>query len=187
MVFRILLITSLLFFSNELFSQDNKSDKILNLEVKLDSIVKLVMLNKQELEPRYYAHYSVTNTSKDTIVFISNSCPSANKYSMELNGCLYLFNSNVLCTMNSLTFDTIAPAKSIQISDILHSNSDIKFSDTEILTFSIPLKEWDSGEIQVNGLANESNNITFNGKAKLISKYIDNKKKKNRQTIAEKS
>jgi hypothetical protein len=187
MNYGILLITSLLFLSNELLSQDKKPDKISKLEVKLDSIVKLVMSNKQELEPRYYAHYSLTNTSKDPIVFVSNSCPSANKYSIEINGCLYSFNSNVLCTMNSFTFDTIAPAKSIQISDILHSNAEIKFSENEILTFSIPLKEWESGEIQVNGLANDSNNITFIGKAKLISKYVDNKKKKKRQTIAEKS
>ncbi len=174
MNYGILLIASLLFFSNELLSQDKKLDKISKVEVKLDSIVKIVMSYKQGLDTWFYAHYSLTNTSKDTIVFVSNSCPSANKYSMELNGCVYTFNTGVCCTINAFTFDTIAPAKSIQISDILHVNSDIKFSDTEILSFSIPLIEWDSGEIQVNGSAHESNKITFTGKTRLS---IKNEKK----------
>jgi len=178
MLIKIFITISLLCFSEKHVYQDFKSEKTSNLIVKLDSIEKIITENKLGVDSSFYAHYSLTNASKDTIVFVTNSCPSLNTYSIELNGFQSIFNSNVNCSFNAFTFDTIAPAQSIHISDVLLTNSDIKFNDTEVLTFSIPFVQWDNGEIQVNGSAEASDKITYTGKTKLITKYINNKKKK---------
>jgi len=171
MLYRILIITSLLCFSKELLSQDFKSDNISKIDVKLDSIEKIITVNKWGVDSIFYAHYSLTNTSEDTIVFITNSCPSLNAYSIEINDSLHIFNSNVNCSFNAFTINTIAPAKYIHISDLLLTNSDIKFNDTQVLTFSIPAVQWDNGEIQVNGSVKAANKITFTGKTKLTTKH----------------
>lgn len=151
---------------------------ISNLVIELDSVEKIVTTNKWGVDSSLYAHYSLTNKSDDTIVFVTNSCPSLNKYSLEINDSSYVFNSKVNCSFNAFTFDTLTPGETIQISDLLLTNTVIPFDNTQTLIFSIPIVKWKNGEYQVNGSIKEAQQITFVGTTKFTIKNIDTKKKK---------
>ncbi|MCT4560872.1 MAG: hypothetical protein N4A41_05795, partial [Crocinitomicaceae bacterium] len=184
MLFRIFIFSSLLCSAGSLLSQELKPNTSSNIGVTLDSINKEVLQHKKAIFISYRAYYTLKNKSNDTIVFVTNSCPSINKYTLEINDSLYLFNRNVNCSFNAFRFDTIAPSESIHISVLLLTDLDIEFNEDQVLTFSIPIVVGDNGEVHVNGAGKEGYLIHFTGKAKLNIEYSNLKNKKKRQSKA---
>jgi hypothetical protein len=140
-----------------------------------------VTVNKWGTDSSYYLYYTVTNLSKDTLTYITNSCFYYNHYSLKVGQFEFDLNPSGGCLFNETTPHSLAPGESFSESEwitAINLNTLIKGEWT--VTLSVPLVKDGEKTYRVDGrtfVENEEYCI-FTKQTKIIETLIYNKKQK---------
>ncbi len=165
-------------FTNAFTQVSNNNAKF---ELHLDSIERKVILNKWGTDSSYYLHYSVTNISEDTLIYLTNSCFYYNHYSLKVGTQLFDLNQSGGCYCNVTTLHLLPSGVSFKKSELFTSNSLNSLATGEWnVCLSIPLVRDTEKIYRVDGRTFVKNEeyIIFDEQTKIIETYIDNRRLK---------
>ena len=150
-------------------------------ELKVDSIEQKIIGNRWATDTSYYLHYQVKNISTDTLTYISNTCFYYNHSSLVLGGLLFELNLKGGCYMNSYNVYQIAPNESFSEAQWITAGNLNKLNNGESkASFSVRIVKDDDNTYRVDGrdFGENKQYLNFSGKIKVITKLINNKRKK---------
>jgi len=181
------IILFILITSSSAFTQVSNSTTHVNtkFEIHLDSIERKVTANKWGTDSSYYLHYTVTNISKDTLTYVTNSCFYYNHFSLKVGQLEYDLNPSGGCLFNETTPHALAPGESFNKSEwITATNLNTLTRGEWSVTLSIPLVKDDEKTYRVDGRTFVENEeyLIFVNQTKIIETYINNRKRKKNNT-----
>lgn len=149
---------------------DMKINEILRLEV--DSFT----LGKVDIKGNRFTgflHYTVTNISDDTLMYLTNSCPSYNQYIFEMSDTIYYPNSfryGTRCLFNSGVVYELLPNQSFSETEAMYENFSSLKLDMTSLKLTIPIDAEFPYKFKVGGYGTYSNveELTFEGEILII-------------------
>jgi hypothetical protein len=146
------------------------------LNLKLDSIEKRIELRNGGKNTYYFFHYSITNTSKDTITYSTNSCPSYNQFQLNTSNNFYFLNYGVCCSFNIITQHLILPNETISFTEYGSIYSLLQLKQDELVFFKIPLEFEGVNKYRINGYnENDKLGLTYIGTTKFIIHTVNEK------------
>ena len=182
MRYHFILLFTLIAYSGA-FTQVNNSITHVNtkFEIHLDSIERKVTVNKWGTDSSYYLHYTVTNISKDTLTYVTNSCFYYNHYSLKVGQLEFDLNPSGGCPFNETIPHFLAPRESFNESEwIKATNLNTLTKGEWSITLSIPLLKNDEKTYRVDGRTFVENEeyLIFVKQTKITETYINNRKRK---------
>ena len=156
-----------------------------NFQTHLDSIERKVTVNKWGTDSSYCLHYTVTNISKYTLTYVTNSCFYYNHYSLKVGQLEFDLNPSGGCMFNETTLHSLAPGESFNKSEwITATNLNTLPKGEWSVTLSIPLVKDDEKTYRVDGRTFVENEeyLIFVKQTKIIEPCINNRKRKKNST-----
>ena len=83
-------------------------------ELKADSLVQRITVNRWGIDTSYYMHYTVKNRSNDTLTYITNSCFYYNHSWLTVGDLELDLNPEGGCSFNALEPHRLAPGESFE-------------------------------------------------------------------------
>lgn len=171
-------------FQNLNAQVDNpSSDIITQFKLTLDSVELLTTINRWGTDSSYFLHYNVKNISKDTLIYVTNTCFYYNRSSLSIENSVYDLNPDGGCYMNSYNTYVLSPGQSFSESwwVIAYNLQELKLGEWNI-TLSVPVIFDNLGRFRVDGRSFVENkqHLTYAGHSKIINTIQDNTKRKKR-------
>ena len=149
-------------------------------ELKLDSIELRITDSKWGIDTSRYFHYTVKNTSDDTLTFVTNSCFYYNHYQLKTENAVFDLNPTGGCSFNQQTPVVIPPGTSFSQTDaILSGLHDLPAGELNVSLF-IPLVNDKKNTYRVDGrdFVENEQQLIFTGKTKVVKTVINKRKRK---------
>ena len=163
---------------------DSLTDINALFKLKLDSIEQEITIHKWGTDTISYLHLQVQNISTDTLWFKTNTCFYYNHSTLIVDNVKYDLNPDGDCYVNRFYSYDIEPNESIFESQWIISIglNNLKNGDCDVL-FSIPIVKEDLLTYRVDGRnsVNTDQYLIYRGKAKVVKKIIDNRKRKRKK------
>lgn len=153
--------------------------------IHLDYLERKLTLNKWGADTSYFLHYTVTNISKDTLTYITNSCFYYNHYSLKVGQLEFDLNPSGGCMYNETTPHSLAPGESLNKSEwVIATNLNTLSKGEWSVTLCIPLVKVDEKTYRVDGRTFVENEeyLIFVKQTKIIETFINNRKQKKNST-----
>lgn len=148
----------------------------------VDSIERNVSETKRYVDTSYYIHYTVTNLSADTLVYVTNSCFYYNHCILTSGQTAYDINPRGGCFSNITTNHYLKPGEKLRHAQ-WSSAKNMNTLTTGILNIQlvIPLvKEGKRYTIDGRGYAKNIEQLIFEGQTKVVQ--ADKRKKRRKKT-----
>lgn len=177
----------ILLASYSTYSQVNNSIIHVNtkLEIHLDSIERKVIVDKWRTDSSYYLHYTVTNISKDTLTYVTNSCFYYNHCSLKVEQLEFDLNPPGGCYGNVITPYTLTPGQSFSVPVWITATKLNELTKGEWnVVLSIPIVKDEEKTYRVDGRKFVENEeyLIFAKRTKIIESYINKRKRKKNGT-----
>ncbi|MBC9812614.1 hypothetical protein H9Y05_09040 [Crocinitomicaceae bacterium CZZ-1] len=119
----IFLVLLLFVCSYQVHAQDHRFQNRIHtqFELHVDSLERCTVAHKQYVDTVYWLHFSVKNTSGDTLTYVTNSCFYYNHFTMIIGRVQFEVNENGGCLFNEQQPHIVAPGASVRISEWITS------------------------------------------------------------------
>lgn len=179
------ILFALLTFSQVHSQEIDSVRKISTLfEFQLDSVEERITEYKWGKDTSHYIYYTVKNISEDTLEYITNSCFYYNHYFIKIENSEYDLNPWGGCYCNVITPHKLAPENTFSKCESIFTFGSIELMiGARDVTLTIPLVKDNSQKYRVDGrsFVENSENLIFSGKTKVIRNTIDCRSRKKRK------
>lgn len=172
--------------SINVFSQNNPYPKLLSdLSIELDSVKSSIVSQFRSTDTLTKIYYTITNKTSDTLVFVSNSCPSSDYYSLSVSDQIYIFNQGIHCNVNLFENHVILPKGSISLSDCVYILGFDGISGIETANFKVSIVKGEKSTFHIgaSGVPEENLLLSFEGNTHFVVKRISNSRNKKRTEL----
>ncbi len=160
---------------------DSKRQFNTKFRIALDSIERKLIVNKFGTDSSYLLYYTITNISKDTLTYITNSCFYYNHYSLKVEEIEFDLNPKGGCIFNETTSHLLPPGGFFKKTEFITAfNLHALTKGERNVTLLIPLIQDNEIQYRVDGRVFDENveYLIFDNQAKIVETIL-NKRKRN--------